>query len=124
MIRHLLIFVITAALGALVALVVRSAFHQPYAAPADSHEHPAATAPAADKTPTKPANDPHAGHASTPAAKPVNDICAICGMDADPKLTAIYQEKVIAFGCAKCPPKFAKDPERFGPYFLRNQEAP
>jgi hypothetical protein len=56
--------------------------------------------------------------------KPVNTICAICGMDADPKLTATYREQVIAFGCDKCPPKFAKDPERYGPYFLRNEEAP
>ncbi len=121
MIRHLLIFVITAALGALVALAVRSAVHHPYAAaPASGHEQLPPTAPA----PAKPASDPHAGHVSAPAAKPVNDICAICGMDADPKLTALYKGQVIAFGCAKCPPKFAKDPERFGPYFLRNQEAP
>ena len=122
MIRHLLIFVITAALGALVALAVRSAVHHPYASPADSHEQHTPTAPA--PAPAKPASDPHAGHVSAPAAKPVNKICAICGMDVDPKLTAIYKEQLIAFGCAKCPDKFAKDPERFGPYFLKNQEAP
>ena len=121
MIRHVLIFVIAAGIGALLALAVRSAWHQPYAAPAmeqDDHSTPP------PKAPAKPAADPHAGHASTPAAKPVNDICAICGMDADPKLTATYKEQLIAFGCAKCPDKFAKDPERFGPYFLKNQEAP
>lgn len=120
MIRHLLIFVITAALGALVALAVRSVVHQPYAAPAGGHDPHPPTTPA----PAKPASDPHAGHVSAPAAKPVNKICAICGMDADPKLTATYKEQLIAFGCAKCPDKFAKDPERFGPYFLKNQEAP
>lgn len=123
MIRHLLIFIIAAGIGALLALAVRSAWHQPYAAPAmepDGHDHPAPT----PKAPTTPAADPHAGHAKAPATKPVNDICAICGMDADPKLTAIYKEQLIAFGCAKCPAKFAKDPDRFGPYFLKNQEAP
>lgn len=119
MIRHVLIFVITAALGALIALAVRSALHHPYAEPASGHEHHAPDAPA----PAKPARDPHAGHTSA-VGKPVNDICAICGMDADPKLTATYKDQLIAFGCAKCPDQFAKDPERFGPYFLKNQEAP
>jgi len=126
MIRHLFIFVITAGIGALLALVVRSALHQPYAAPAmsaptEQHKHPPGTPATA---PVKPASDPHAGHASTSTAKPVNDICALCGMDVDPKLTAIYRDQLIAFGCAKCPAKFAKDPERYGPYFLRNEEAP
>lgn len=123
MIRHVLIFVITAGIGALLALAMRSAWHQPYAAPTmekDGHGQPAPS----PKAPSKPGADPHAGHASAPPAKPVNDICAICGMDADPKLTATYKDQLIAFGCAKCPAKFAKDPEHFGPYFLKNQEAP
>lgn len=125
MIRHLLIFIITAGIGAVLALAVRSAWHQPYAAPVvepDAHDHPA-PAPA-PKAPVKPAADPHAGHASTPAAKPVNDICAICGMKANPKLTATYQEQLIAFGCKACPEEFSTDPERYGPHFLKNQEAP
>ena len=123
MIRHLLIFIGAAGVGALLALAVRSAWHQPYAAPVTEpggHDHPAP----APKAPATPSADPHAGHASTPAAKPVNDICAICGMKADPKLTAIYQKQLIAFGCKACPDEFAADPERYGPHFLKNQEAP
>lgn len=123
MIRHVLIFVIAAGIGALLALALRSAWHQPYAAPTmeqDGHDQPAPS----PKAPSKPAADPHAGHVSAPTAKPVNDICAICGMDADQKMTATYKDQLIAFGCAKCPAKFAKDPEHFGPYFLKNQEAP
>jgi hypothetical protein len=118
MIRHLLIFVLAAGLGGMLALGVRSALHRPYAEPAapaaPQHEH---------VPPAKPAEPQH-GHSGVPVKKPVNTICAICGMDADPKLTATYREQVIAFGCDKCPPKFAKDPERYGPYFLRNEEAP
>lgn len=121
MIRHLLIFIFAAGIGALLALAVRSTWHQPYAAPVmepDGHDHPT------PKAPPAPAADPHAGHAGTPAARPVNDICAICGMKADPRLTATYQEHLIAFGCKACPDEFAADPERYGPHFLKNQEAP
>ena len=28
------------------------------------------------------------------------------------------------FGCDACPSKFAADPERYGPYALKNEEAP
>ena len=122
MIRHLLVFVIAAGIGGMVALGVRSALHQPYAEPA-APAAPAAPAPQQEQAPTKPPQPRHE-HTDAPATKPVNTICAICGMDADPKLTATYREKTIAFGCTKCPPKFAKDPERYGPYFLRNEEAP
>lgn len=118
MIRQVLIFVIAAGLGALVALAVRSALHRPYAAPTPAPVSPAPAAPAA------PATDPHAGHATAPASAPVNTICAICGMKPDPTLTATYQGKLIAFGCKGCPGKFAKDPDRYGPYFLKNEEAP
>lgn len=130
MIRQVLIFVIAAGIGGVLALAVRSAVHQPYAAPAveqpNGHEHQTPTAPLPEKTP---ANDPHAGHAAAPAAasanKPVNDICAICGMDVDPELpTATFQGKIIGFACLKCPPKFAKDPEHYGPAYLRNEKLP
>lgn len=76
--------------------------------------------------------DGHAGHGvARPTAraegaegKPVNTVCAICGMDVDPKIpAATYQGKTIGFGCKLCPPKFAKDPERWGPLFLRNEVA-
>lgn len=123
MIRHLLVFILTAGIGALLALAVRSAWHQPYAAPTTEpggHDQPAPPA----KAPGEPAADPHADHASKPAGKPVNDICAICGMKADPKLTATYREQLIAFGCKACPEEFSADPERYGPHFLKNQEAP
>ncbi len=53
---------------------------------------------------------------------PVNTICAICGMPVNPKLpTATYQGKTIGFGCKACPPKFAAEPERYGPAALKNQ---
>ena len=113
MTRQLLTFAGTFVLGAFVALIARAAFFDPYAE--------AAPAPA-------PAADPHVGHARATApvpaadAKPVNTVCAICGMDVDPKLpTAVYQGKVIGFGCRMCPPKFAKDPDRWGPAYLRNE---
>jgi hypothetical protein len=119
MMRDVLIFLVAAAVGALSTLAVRSALHQPYApsAPAAAedppHRHPA------------PVADPHAGHAATPKSAAVNTICAICGMDVDPELpTATFEDRVIAFGCIKCPPKFAKDPGRYGPSFLRNEQAP
>lgn len=122
MIRHVLTFVIAAGIGALIALLVRSALHQPYgdtAPAAPGHEQHQPAKPPADKP-----VDPHAGHAAAPAAKPVNAICAICGMKPDPTLTATYRDQTIAFGCKGCPAKFAKDPERYGPYFLRSEEAP
>lgn len=124
---------------------------QPAPAPAaDPHAgHAATPAPAADPhgghaaTPA-PTADPHAGHAATPAptadphaghaaappsaaappadAKPVNTVCALCGMPVNPKLgTAVYKGKVIGFGCKSCPEEFRKDPDRYGPAFLANQ---
>lgn len=123
MTRLLVIFVLTAGIGGLLTLAIRSAWHHPYAEPAV----PQMQTPAATPTPvTEPASapDPHAGHTTGSSKQPVNSVCAICGMDADPKLTTTFRDQVIAFGCAKCPAKFAKDPERFGPYFLRNEEAP
>ena len=97
--RNLIIFLCTFVAGSLVALVVRSAMHDPYAAP------PAVAAPATatDRT-------------------PVNTVCAICGMKVNPAIpTAEYQGKVIGFGCKQCPPKFAADPERYGPAYLANK---
>jgi YHS domain-containing protein len=91
----------------------------------------AATTPASG-APSASAN-PHAHHGSAaPAAPapvpevaasaPVNTVCAICGMDVDPKLpTSVYQGKTIGFGCKMCPPKFKADPDRYGPYYLRNE---
>jgi YHS domain-containing protein len=74
---------------------------------------------------TNPA-DPHAHHSSEPTDqandKPVNTVCAICGMKVDPELETLeYQGKTIGFGCKLCAPKFKADPERYGPLYLRNE---
>lgn len=116
MTRHILIFAVCFLLGAAIMAAIRAAGHHAYASP------PEAPAPAAPM-PAVPA-DPHAGHAAAPAPSgpPVNTVCAICGMAVNPKLpTAVYQGKVIGFGCSACPPRFAKDPDRYGPSALKNQ---
>ena len=107
MTRLVLIFSATFALGALIAVVLRTSHHQPYAmvesAPAPSEQPQVATA------------------ASAPTTETVNTICAICGMPVNPKLgTALYQEKRIGFGCKACPAEFAAHPEKFGPSALKN----
>ena len=116
MIRHVLIFLGTFVLGAAAVLVMRTASHDPYSSP--KTEAPPAAAPA-------PAASPHGSseHAAAPAdAKPVNTICAICGMAVDSKLpTAVYQGQVIGFGCRMCPPKFKADPDKYGPSYLKNE---
>jgi hypothetical protein len=62
---------------------------------------------------------------SSPASAsspPVNTVCAICGMKVDPNLpTMEYQGKTIGFGCKLCAPKVKADPDRYGPYYLRNE---
>lgn len=143
MTRNIFIFLGTFVAGALIALVVRAAMFNPnpdheghppsggdYAAmvsnplaPASAAaSKPAATPPAPVANATAP--DPHANHAAaTPAAgKPVNSVCAICGMDVDPNLpTGEYQGQTIGFGCKMCPPKFKADPDRYGPSYLKNE---
>jgi len=123
--KAVILFLATFLIGAVLAFGTRTALHQPYAEPA---------------TPTAPAADSHAGHdsksqisnlksapAPVPAPAPapaVNTICPICAMDVDPDLKpATYQGKLVGFGCAACPPKFAKDPDRYGPSALRNEVA-
>ena len=125
MIRHAVIFAACFLLGALIMVVVRTAGHEPYAATPDAHAGLAAPAPA----------DAHAGHAGTPAAAPappapapaaaaapVNTVCALCGMAVDPRIpTATWQGKAIGFGCKACPPRFAAEPEKYGPAALENR---
>lgn len=129
MTRHLFIFLGTFLVGALVALGARTAAHRP--------DHPApAAAPARGEyaamvTNAPPAEDhaSHAGHgaaapaaASSPAGKPVNSVCAICGMPVDPNLPTLeYQGKTIGFGCKLCAPKFKAEPDKYGPLYLRNE---
>jgi hypothetical protein len=137
MIRNVFIFLATFVVGGAIALVTRAAIFNPHS----GHEGHPATAQYAPmvSNPLTPAKsdaqsvtaakttavDPHAGHASTTAAadaKPVNTVCAICGMDVDPKLPTLeYQGKKIGFGCKMCPPKFKADPDRYGPAYLRNE---
>ncbi len=143
MTRHLLLLIATFVGGALIALVTRAALYRPHA----GHEGHAVSgndrAPRVANAPVHPA-PPSAGGASPVAAKPatspvdpgprtdtaapatggrpVNTVCAICGMDVDPRLpTAQYQGQTIGFGCRMCPPKFKADPERYGPHYLRNE---
>ena len=145
MTRNIFIFLGTFVAGALIALVARAAMFKPnagheghpasggdYAAmvsnpltPAKTAEtKPAATSPA--PVPKATPADPHANHAAaatTPAsAKPVNTVCAICGMDVDPSLPTVeFEGKTIGFGCKLCPPKFKADPDRYGPLYLKNE---
>ena len=115
MTRHILIFASCFLLGAAVMAAIRAAGHQAYIEPsAMLVDQPVPAAVAADA---------HAGHTvPMPAGPPVNTICAICGMAVDPKLpTLTYQGKTIGFGCKMCPPKFKAEPDKYGPYYLRNE---
>ena len=103
MTRHIVIFTVCFLFAAVVTTALRAAGHDPYVAAT-----PAVSAPAVQ-----------AGPATT---VPVNTICSICGMPVDPALpTAVYQGKTIGFGCRACPPKFAKEPDRYGPSALLNR---
>ncbi len=117
--KHASIFAATFLLGALVTLAARTARHDPHAAhaaaPAAHASPPAAPSAAAPAT-------------ATPApqtAAPVNTLCAICGMQVDPKLPTLeYKGQRIGFGCRMCPPKFKAEPDKYGPYYLRNELMP
>lgn len=135
MTRNIFIFIGTFVAGAIIALVVRAAKFNPNP---DYEGHPANAGDYAPmvSNPLAPANapaakatlpDPHANHGSalaTSAAsdKPVNTVCAICGMDVDPALPTLqYKGQAIGFGCKMCPPKFKADPDRYGPSYLKNE---
>lgn len=134
MIRHSIIFVVSFALGALVCIAIRTRLHHPYTEPGSATAEPN-NATSSSITPPPPLPSlpplsslppPAAAHdqatMSADASKPVNTICAICGMAVNPALpTALYQQKIIGFGCKACPGKFAKDPEKYGPSALRNE---
>ncbi len=110
--KSFVLFAVTFVIGAGLALGTRTILHDPFPAPA---------APAAS------AHVEHEPTASAPSsdATPVNTLCAICGMEVDPSIKPVtYQGKLIGFGCAACPPRFARDPERYGPSALRNEIAP
>lgn len=107
--KNLLIFLGAFAASALATLALRAARHDAYASPTP----PPAVAPAPEHQ--------HAPAATT-ETKPVNTVCAICGMKVNPKLgTALYRGKVIGFGCKACPAKFAANPELYGPAALEGR---
>ena len=120
MTRHIIIFFACFLVAAVATTAVRAIRHDP-------HAGPVAALHGTDMTPeVVPAVDPHAGHnMPSQAMTPVNSVCAICGMPVDASLpTAMYQGKVIGFGCRACPPKFAKEPDRYGPSALLNRVVP
>jgi hypothetical protein len=124
MTRHVFIFLATFVVGALLALAARTATHSPQAAAAGPAPAGTAAAPAVPPRPLAetPSSNPKSEISGPTAGAPVNTVCAICGMAVDPKLPTLeYQGKRIGFGCKMCPPKFKADPDKYGPYYLRNE---
>jgi YHS domain-containing protein len=124
MTRNIFIFLGTFVAGAAIALIVRAGAFSPHA----GHEgHPAGGGDYAAMVSNPLGGDARSATASTApakaaAAKPVNTVCAICGMPVDPSVPTVeYQGKTIGFGCKMCPPKFKADPDRYGPIYLRNE---
>ena len=51
----------------------------------------------------------------TPTTQPVNKMCAVDQEHkADPKVTTVYKDKVIAFCCEDCAEQFKANPSKFG----------
>jgi len=114
--KNILIFIGAFFIGALVTLAIRTAKHDPYT--------PAETVPIMIKPADAMETHEHAEAAPATDAKPVNTVCPICGMEVDPDVaTAMYEGIIIGFGCKNCPPKFAAEPEAFGPSALENKVA-
>jgi hypothetical protein len=109
--RYLIIFAACFAGGAIIALVVRAIFHEPYAEKTGERS----------KVETQdPAALPQSG-----SATPINTMCPVCGMDVDAKIPVQeWRGHHIGLGCATCPPKFAQNPDHYGAYALKNQQAP
>jgi YHS domain-containing protein len=63
----------------------------------------------------QPTTQPTTAPATTqPDAKPVNKFCAVDrDNEIDPKVTTVYQGKVIGFCCRDCIKDFQKDPEKY-----------
>ncbi|MEY3608190.1 MAG: hypothetical protein RLZZ447_978 [Verrucomicrobiota bacterium] len=145
MTRNLLIFIGTFLAGALIALVARAARFAPHQG-SEGHPAPSGAYAGMVSNPLAPVNPDarqaegtnaalttqatpgasQAGREVAPAAaandQPVNTICAICGMNVDPKLpTMEYRGKRIGFGCKMCAPKVKADPDKYGPAYLRNE---
>lgn len=120
MTKSILTFAGTFIAGALIALAARAAMFNPNDTPAAPNQPDTVVASAATAAPGSHAHANHRAAAET--KKPVNTVCAICGMDVDPTLpTAEYQGQTIGFGCRMCPPKFKANPDKYGPAYLRNE---
>lgn len=112
--KLLILFIATFSVGAIGALAFRAATFDP-------HASGTATASSVAEVPSPDAAPTSEGAPTTPN-KPVNTVCAICGMNVDPSLpTATYKGKTIGFGCRMCPSTFRSDPDHYGPYYLRNE---
>lgn len=141
MFKHLLLFAVCFSLGCIAALATRTALHSPHQSVGESSaagdSAPLVSNPLTPASPPvtphehspAPSAPPSASPASAPATNPasvaegtVNTVCAICGMDVDPSIPpATYQGKKIGFGCRMCPPKFAAQPDLYGPAALENR---
>lgn len=116
MTRHLIIFLATFATGAVIALGARAVRHNPHSEAAGLPAHVASASGQDAASPVPPARTPDSTSGT------VNTVCAICGMDVDPRLPAAdYKGYKIGFGCAACPPKFARNPDKWGPSALKNE---
>lgn len=125
MLRQGLFFVLAVGAGALLILVVRSAWHRPYDAAIHAWSAPTVPQPASVDLKKKPTVEPRAERPATSLVRPVNTVCSLCGMDVDPEIpSVIFNGEAIGFACLKCPPKFKQDPGLFGPYYLRNEKVP
>lgn len=122
MFRHCIIFVIFFSLGAVAAIAIRTSLHHPYTVSGSVTAEPTMEKGLAVTPSSSPSPSDKQVPVAVDAFQPVNTICAICGMEVNPALpTALYQQKIIGFGCKACPANFAKDPEKFGPAALRNE---
>ena len=123
--KSLLTFLATFLGGALIALVARAAMFDPHTAPISPQSIAAVASSAQPHAETHAHPQPSTTATATSAAsekKPVNTVCAICGMEVDPSLpTAEYKGQTIGFGCRMCPPKFKSNPDKYGPAYLRNE---
>ena len=117
--RHVIIFIACFVVGAAVALIVRTAFHKPYAESIPVATGIAVATPVATPAATQALPDP------AESVAVVNTICPICGMAVDPNIAVqVWQGHRIGLGCAKCPAKFTAHADHYGAYALKNEKAP
>lgn len=124
--KSVIIFLATFVVGALTALALRTAKHDPYKDVPEAPVQPGYKSMVENTlaAPKPPAAHDGAHNQTALSTGTVNTICAICGMPVDPTIPAVmYEGRLVGFGCKRCPPEFAADPERYGPSALRNEEA-